>query len=338
MATKNSPLILNTLWFKLSLVKEIMNMKKLNVTLAILVAAVMAGNAQTSVTSDIVGYSKLTINQGGRLIAPVFHHQPVYSGSSTITSGVLAVSGLTPGSLNETAFSDRPNFPTYYVKITSSGVYQGLVLDVVSNTDSSITVAGAPSDLTGAVSVQVIRHYTLQDLANQSTDLIPYQDAVTFYDAGNLKRTYYYDGAGFIADDYATPASQVVVYPGSGVILNAGSNSAITMIGNVNTTKTLVPIYAGESIVAPTDPSGITKVALIDLGPSMAAYSDAASVVRLDGSLATTTYYTDGIDMLDDTYTTITPGGSPVVEAGNGFIINAAVDGVWAQNPVISGN
>ena len=110
------------------------------------------------------------------------------------------------------------------------------------------------------------------------------------------------------------------------------------MIGNVNTTKTLVPIYAGESIVAPTDPSGITKVALIDLGPSMAAYSDAASVVRLDGSLATTTYYTDGIDMLDDTYTAITPVGSPVVEAGNGFIINAAVDGVWAQNPVISGN
>ena len=60
--------------------------------------------------------------------------------------------------------------------------------------------------------------------------------------------------------------------------------------------------------------------------------------MRLDGSLATTTFYTDGIDMLDDTYTAITPVGSPLVEAGNGFIINAAVDGVWAQNPVISGN
>jgi hypothetical protein len=315
-----------------------MNMKKLNVALAILVTAVMAGNAQTSVTSEIVGYSKLTINQGGRLIAPVFHHQPVYSGSSTITSGVLTVSGLTAGSLNQTSFSDRPNFPTYYVKITSSGVHQGLVLDVVSNTASSITVAGAPSGLTGSVSVQVIRHYTLQDLANQSTDLLPYQDAVTFYDAGNLKRTYYYDGAGFVGDDYSTPSSQVVIYPGSGVILNAGSNSAITMVGNVNTTKTLVPIYAGESIVAPTDPSGITKVALINLGSSIAAYSDAASVVRLDGTLATTTFYTDGVDMLDDSYTPISPTSSPLVEAGNGFIINAAVDGVWAQNPVITGN
>jgi hypothetical protein len=110
------------------------------------------------------------------------------------------------------------------------------------------------------------------------------------------------------------------------------------MVGNVNTTKTLVPIYAGESIVAPTDPSGITKVALINLGSSIAAYSDAASVVRLDGSLATTTFYTDGVDMLDDSYTAIIPASSPLVDAGNGFIINAAVDGVWTQNPVITGN
>jgi len=312
-------------------------MKKLNITLAIFVAAVMAGNAQT-VTSDIVGYSKLDINQGGRLIAPVFHYQPVYIGSSTITSGVLSVPSLTAGLLNQTSFSDRPNFATHYVKITSSGIYQGLVLDIVSNTASSITVAGAPTDLTGPISVQVIRHYTLQNLAEQSKDLIPYQDAVTFYDAGNLKRSYYYDGASFIGDDYLTPAGHVVIYPGTGVILNAGSNSSITMTGVVNTTKTLVPIFAGESIVAPTDPSGITKVALINLGSSIAPYSDAASVVRLDGTLATTTFYADGINMLDDTYTPITAANSPLVEAGNGFIINSYADAVWTQNPVISGN
>jgi len=55
VTNKNIPLILNITWFRLSLVKEIMNMKKLNVALAILVAAVMAGNAQSTVTSDVVG-------------------------------------------------------------------------------------------------------------------------------------------------------------------------------------------------------------------------------------------------------------------------------------------
>jgi len=335
---KNFPLILNETWFRLSLVKEIMNMKKLNVTLAILVAAVMAGNAQSTVTSEIVGYSQLNINQGGRLIAPVFHHQPVYVGSSTITSGVLSVSGLTAGSLDQTSFSDRLNFPTHYVKIISSGSFEGLVLDVVSNTASSITVAGAPSDLTGSISVQVIPHYTLQNLADQSKDLIPFQDAVTFYDSSNGKRSYYFDGSSFVGDDYTTPAGNVVIDPGTGVILNAGSASSITMVGVVNTKKTLVPVYAGESIVAPIDPSGITKVSAMGLGTAIAPYSDAASAVLLDGSLATTSFYTDGTDMLDDSYTPINPLTSPLVAAGNGFIINSASDGVWIQNPVITGN
>jgi hypothetical protein len=248
------------------------------------------------------------------------------------------VSGLTAGSLNQTSFSDRPNFPTHYVKIISSGSFEGLVLDVVSNTASSITVAGAPSGLTGSISVQVIRHYTLQDLANQSKDLIPYQDAVTFYDPSNGKRSYYFDGSSFVGDDYSTPAGNVVIDPGTGVILNAGSASSITMVGEVNTKKTLVPVYAGESIVAPIDPSGITKVSAIGLGSAIAPYSDAASAVLLDGSLATTSFYTDGIDMLDDSYAPINPLTSPLVAAGNGFIINAASDGVWIQNPVITGN
>jgi len=44
-----------------------MNMKKLNVTLAILVAAVMAGNAQT-VSSDVVGYVNQTFAAGSDTI------------------------------------------------------------------------------------------------------------------------------------------------------------------------------------------------------------------------------------------------------------------------------
>jgi hypothetical protein len=52
----------------LSLVKEIMNMKKLNFTLAILVAAVMAGNAQSTIP---VGYVTTTLAAGSdTIVAP----------------------------------------------------------------------------------------------------------------------------------------------------------------------------------------------------------------------------------------------------------------------------
>jgi hypothetical protein len=327
---------LNKTWITLSEVKEIMNMKKLNVALAILGVAVMVGNAQTA-TSGVVGYSKLDIPVGGRLIAPVFIKTAVFTGSATISSGVLSISGsLTPSALNQTAFNNRPNFPKYYAKVTSSGSNEGLVLDVVSNTASTITVSGA-SGLSGALSIEVVPHYTLLDFANASSNLLPYVDAVTFYDSGNAKRTYYYTGSGFVADDYTTPADQVVVYPGSGFILNAGAVSSVTMTGCVNQTKTLVPVYAGESIVAPIDPSGITKIANSNLGSAIAPYVDAASTVLLDGSLATTTYYTNGSDMLDDSYTALDASApnTPKVAAGNGFIINANADGYWVQSPVI---
>jgi len=318
--------------------KETTNMKKLNLSLAILALAAMSVNAQTTVTSDIVGYSKLDIPVGGRLIAPVFVMPAVFTGSATIASGVLSISGgLTPNALNQTSFNDRPNFPKYYAKVTSSGSKEGLVLDVVSNTASTITVSGA-SGLSGALSIEVVPHYTLLDFANKSSGLLPYIDAVTFYDSGNAKRTYYYTGSGFVADDYATPADQVVVYPASGFILNAGAISSVTMTGRVNQTKTLVPVYAGESIVAPIDPSGITKIASSNLGSAMAPYIDAASAVLLDGSLATTTYYTDGVSMLNDSYTALDANAAdtPKVAAGNGFIVNANADGYWVQSPVIA--
>ena len=312
-------------------------MKKLNLLLGTLIATAALSHAVDSY-SDVVGYSKLTIPVGGRLIAPVFLKSAVYTGSATVASGVFTLSGLTSGALNQSSFSDRPNFPTHYVKITSTGSNQGLVLDVVSNTATSITVFGAPSNLSGSVTIEVVPHYTLLDFANQATNLQPYADAVTFYDAGNAKRAFYYTGSGFVGDDYSTPADNVVIYPGSGVILNAGANSSVTMTGRVNNTKTLVPVYAGESIVAPIDPSGITKIADSNLGSAMAPYADAASVVLLDGSLATTAYYTDGSGMLDDSYNPLDPARSdtPKVAAGNGFIVNANADGYWVQSPVIS--
>ena len=290
-----------------------------------------------TVSTPIVGFSKLSISAGGRLIAPVFNKPSKYQGTASVNSGVFTVSGLTANALIPTAYSDRPNYPTHYVKVTS-GKYEGLVLDITANTATAITVADAPGDLSGSVSILVIPHYTLLDLANQSADLAAYSDAVTFYDSGNTKRTYYYTGGsdGFIADDYSTPASNVVIYPGSGVILNTTANSSVTMSGNVNSTKTIVPIFSGESIVAPIDPSGVSKVAGINLAASLSPYTDSANAVLLNGTLATSTFYSDGTDMLSDSYEVVPLASSPSVEAGNGFIVNAVANSQWLLPSVIN--
>jgi len=304
---------------------------------AVLFSLLTYTSAAQTVSTPIVGFSKLSISAGGRLISPVFNKASKYQGSAVVSSGVFTVSGLTANALVPTAYNDRPNYPTHYVKITS-GSYEGLVLDVTANSATTITVADAPAGLSGSVSILVIPHYTLLDLATQSADLAAYSDAVTFYDSGNNKRTYYYTGGtdGFIADDYSTPADNVVIYPGSGVILNSTANSSVTMSGNVNTTKTIVPIFAGESIVSPIDPSGVSKVAGINLAAALSPYTDSANEVLLNGTLATTTFYSDGADILSDSYDVVPLASSPALAAGNGFIVNSVADSQWIQPSVIN--
>lgn len=306
--------------------------------LALLAGIFIAINGQgQTVSTPIVGFSKITVPAGGRLVAPVFVKSPVYTGSASIASGVATLGSSVSGNLGPSSFTDRPNFPRYYLKVTS-GTYSGLVLDIDSNTTSTVSMTGVPSGLTGSVGVQIIPHYTLGDFAANAQDqgMSAYADAVTFYDSGNAKRAYYYTGSGFIADDYSTPADNVVIYPGSGILLNAVSSCTVTMSGRVNTTPTIVPLYSGESIVAPIDPSGVSKVATINLASSLSPYVDAASSVLVDGSLATSAFYSDGSQMLDQDYNPIDSTTSPSVVIGNGFIVNAVADSQWVQPPVIN--
>jgi hypothetical protein len=60
-----------------------MNMKKLNVTLAILVAAVMAGHAATA-TSDVVGYQQVAAAKGYTTLGFPLVNSPVVS--ATVSS------------------------------------------------------------------------------------------------------------------------------------------------------------------------------------------------------------------------------------------------------------
>ena len=312
-------------------------MKKLLLLLPLAMSISHGVSIAQTVSTPIVGFSKISVPAGGRLVAPVFVKAPTYQGTATIASGVATLNASIAGNLGPSTFTDRPNYPRYYLKITS-GSYSGLVLDVSSNTSTTVSLTDAPSGLTGSVSVVIVQHYTLGDFALNAQDqgLSAYVDAVTFYDSGNNKRAYYYTGSGFISDDYSTPADNVVIYPGSGVLLNAVNNCSVTMSGNVNTTSTLVPLYAGESIVAPIDPSGVSKVGTINLASSLSPYVDAASTVLVDGTLATSAYYSDGAQMLDQNYDPLSGSTSPAITVGNGFIVNAVADSQWSQPPVIN--
>ena len=325
---KNFPLILNTTWFRLSLVKEIMNMKKLNVTLAILVAAVMAGNAQT-VTSDIVGYSKISAPSGKVAMVPGFVKAAKFTGTATVSGQSFGVSGFSVGVLNPSAYSDgRPNYPTHYIEITS-GTYEGYSFDILSNSDTSVTVANVPSAINGqAVSVVVRSHVTLDDIA--STSMAEYSDAVNLINPDGSATTRYYAAGSWIAEDFSTAAGHTVIYPGQAVLLSSGGVE-ITTIGVVKTTKTAVPLYAAAvNYVGPLSPGGDTKVTQLQIALPLAPYSDGFNQFATDGTMTTIgTFYSDGTDVLDAGYSPLPSNATDSIAINTGFALSAGADGYW---------
>jgi len=150
-------------------VKEIMNMKKLNVTLAILVAAVMAGNAQT-VTSDIVGYVQQTLAAGSDTIfAPQVQRPVEYKGtvSSVTSSGDNATLVCLGASFSPNGFQYvSTTQPKSYFALVTAGTLKGTTFRVISNGTGDLVVACdgltvASADITA---IEVRPYWTLNTL------------------------------------------------------------------------------------------------------------------------------------------------------------------------------
>ncbi len=329
---KNFPLILNTTWFRLSLVKEIMNMKKLNVTLAILVAAVMAGNAQT-VTSDVVGYQKITLPIGGKNLAPTFVKSDVYRGSATISGNTVTTStgALSSLTLGPTTFSAPVrNYPRYYAEVTSStSPFYGYNFDITAaNTGSSFTSANVPPALSGeTVNLAIRAHLTIGDL---DVPNIIDGDVVLIYDSNGGSDTYYKFETGWV-DGNGTPGfSHVPIYPGTGVVFTSQSQeNTITLVGTVKSTPTVVPLYlnAYANLVGPINPS--TSINYVGQNWATSVGDGAAfTVFTTDGSyIENSTYYSFEGQIYDANGSLTTSANVP---GGEAVIVGAlSGDGIW---------
>jgi hypothetical protein len=259
---KNFPLILNITWFRLSLVKEIMNMKKLNVTLAILVAAVMAGNAQT-VTSEVVGYQTIAAAKGYTTLGFPLVNSPVVSGTvSSKTASSIDLNLVCPSTVN-------PSMP-YYLEVTS-GPLAGERVDV-SVTPGSATVGIVASSgntdtlstLANGASVVVRQHVTLGQVDQSCSPALVAGDVngdrVLFFIGGSFI-AYFKDTDGLWYEDGGfDDMTNMPVRPGVGLLLQRKANTAttVTQIGTVRSNKFARPYSAGYQVYAPAYPVDLT--------------------------------------------------------------------------------
>jgi aspartate 1-decarboxylase len=273
-----------------------MNMKKLNVALAIFVAAVMAGHAATA-TSDVVFYQKISLPVGGKALAPTFIKGYVYRGlvsiaGSNVTFTGTPLQGLT---LGPTTFTSVDNFPRYYAEVVSTdSPYCGYSFDIDSNTGSSVTSLNIPSGLTGSITIEIRPHVTLADLDPRSMND---GDSVNFVnDPSGNQFSFYVIGGDWYNGNFVPGYAHVPIYPGTGVIFTGQTSQVtITLIGKVKTTKTAVPVSVSAygNIIAPVNPT-----TLVDLKGQGLTQS-------LNDGAAFTKYTTDGSFVEDSTFYTI---------------------------------
>jgi len=125
--------------------KETPNMKKLNLSLAILALAAMSVNAQTTVNSDIVGYTKLTLAAGSdTILAPQLQRPLAHTGAvgSVVTSGDNATLSCTGATFIANGFQYVANTqPKTYFALVTAGTLTGTTFRVVSNGTGDLVVA-----------------------------------------------------------------------------------------------------------------------------------------------------------------------------------------------------
>ena len=251
---ENFPLILNTSWFRLSLVKEIMNMKKLNVTLAILVAAVMAGNAQTNtVTSEPVGYVNLKITGSGTgtskkltyLSVPLLDKQISISGKTTgtitaVTATTItdSAAGWTPGQLS------APATP-YLIGITSGTATGRVFLIAASAATAGASGSAALANTATTVTISSIDSNSgISDLAAAG---VAAGDSYSIYAADTLSSALGSPGTtGVLSGASSTVAdSVVIIFNGvANTYFHNGTRWTRVFSGNPDASNTpILPFY-----------------------------------------------------------------------------------------------
>ena len=251
-------------------------------------AALLASSSfAESVSTDPVGYVTLTINGSPdgvqtaftSLAAPV-ENAVVVTGSIT-EDPTSAVATNSSASYVAGAFAgtDASGNSTHYLQITAEGGADGLILDIVANTETTITTG---TDLTGLIATGdtfvVKEHMSLADIFgaendaglksggdSASSDLVYIMSS----DGAGTYAVYYYqtDSLGFLGGngwrvlgDSSTEMSDVVVGPDDGVIVarTAVGDLSFTLAGCVNVVDHQRDLPAGYSLVSYPFPVGVS--------------------------------------------------------------------------------
>ena len=319
----------------------------------------MLSYSQT-VSTPIVGFLKSTLPAGQMsMVSFPLLNSPIVTSVFTSKSGnVLSCPGITI----DTATVGQKNYanePIYYVEI-KSGSQAGLILDILSATATSVTVADA-GQLTGNESFAIRKYLTLADVFGASNQAglkagpSPSEaDLVALLVNGIWKQFFYYDDqVGFDPTQWlelggsSGDASTARIDPDQGVLVQrrAGTSSVSTLVtGSVKDSPANTPVFNGMQIVTNPWPTAMTLEQLglrtgnTSTGLVQApSFQEADVVYRLEGNAwAQYFIYDDQVGFDPIQWVKLGGGssdqGSTVINPGEAILIQrkAAQSFAWA--------
>ena len=267
------------------------NSIKISALLGLLIGLIgSVANSQT-VSTPVVGFNKFNFSAGNTAFTATFTKPSVFSGVATSKSSTW----LTVSTASFSSLGPVGGLPTHYVKITS-GPLNGFVFDVVSNTGTTISVDGDLSTA-GATPAFVVRpHVKVSDLFSSSSGLTDGLDTITVFNPDGtssiLLRAAADSSSGWV-NPIDESVANAVIYPGQGFYITAATSGNFTSSGQVETTQTVVPLYAGAiNLVSRASPSGSgVQLGSLGLGSGLSPALDTVEFVSNDGNLSSTAVY-----------------------------------------------
>ena len=315
-------------------------------TFGILAAGLIAPSlqAQTSSATPVIGYYKQTAKGGVNTFVSGFVTKKEFQGQSTSVAAAGANS-----TINQTGAAFG-TFTNHYVELLddpSTGpveAYAGVILDILSNTGTAITVKGNITAYGQNLRYCVRKHATLGSLLPTASGVAEYDgvSVITTANPAAPEQGYYFEG-GHWKDANGVVSDNVVVYPSQGFVYSAGADVTLTLGGNevsyVKEGQTVAPLYASiPNLVGPVDPlvgpppaggPGVNTWAVNSLVPQLQDY-DGVTLYPSDGSGVEAAYYVEG-GQLKDTNGAPAAVTSPV---GSSVFLSVAGDGTVKFSPV----
>ena len=283
-----------------------------------ILAAFLAATSAFATTSDVVGYVTIDLPAGNSTLSVPMLHEVSASAPTTAVedSGGNTILTFSEGSFIAGAYDAVGGSSTHYAVI-SDGSNEGLVLDIASNTSSTVTLTDAVAvafSLTQNENIIIREHIKISDLIASATGLTPFVDALSFFNDDLSTDTYLWTGSNFVDNNF-TSADSRPIYPGQGIVFFCQAPVSLVVTGGVSTHDIKVPVYAGGSVnfIGTSTPSskiadGSEDVTLgsLGLGTQLTPFVGSVKLFATDGSLTSApeqTYLWTGTNFVDGNFT-----------------------------------